>query len=568
MGLFKRRPEAITASAAQISRRALNRRGTSTQTWQQELALYIKHGPGLVGMYCDTIEDKILTGQVKFEYQQQDGTWTDLPPGSLRNVSLGVFNAFKNPFQTPHALLGRWARLQVSMGEVWHVGLPRNHILEHYMAHTKEFETWVPPVGDAPGSVVWRDPYTGLKQRIHYPQDQFARSWWGEDDDPSLPTSELRRALPHIRELIDLRRRGHADTRSRLVANDMLAFGEGSELYENAADEEDPLNGLPQTILDYMDLANLEVNTPYWERQTVAESVPFPMLGVKPEKVEVGRPLDPELTQSETQALLHISHALRVPTRWLLEGPGSGKYNNENSLAASVIDDAVGPVAFRVFADFTSLYFRPRLEDVLTQIHIPGADPSKVRCSFDLDSIRPKPDHITDGFKAWDRGLVSREALQNITQFELLKIPEGMTDWEFWQVTQGLAQGAGAGGSMAAGKALAHPGNSGGSRADKDTEITAFPASASQVPYGEVVPPFSRRAAIQAREASEAEIEDRNRQARNLAERTRLLELSVAETRAMQRRSRHPAATPEPTPQPAPSKLSPKLTGAHSRVSK
>lgn len=522
MGLFGRKSKAITASASEINRRGLNRRGTSTQTWQQELSLFIKHGPGLVGMYCDTIEDKLLTGACKFEYLAPDGHWETLPAGQLANVSLGVFNAFRNPFQSPNALIARMGRLHVSMGECWHVGLARDSKLEHYVAHTKEFEQWVQPAGQNPGSTVWRDPFTGMKQRIFYPNDQFARSWWGEDDDPSLPTSELRRALPHIRELIDLRRRGRSDSRSRLVNNDLIAFGEGTELYENTADQQDPLNGLPQTIIDYMDLAALEFSTPYWMEPSVTETVPFPMLGAKPEKVEIGRSLDKELLPHETQALLHISHALRVPTRWLLEGPGSGKYNNENSLAASVIDDAIGPVAARVYADFTSLYWRPRMEQVLRHITVPGADPDRLRVSFDLDSVRPKPDHITDGFKAWDRGLIGRKAMANVTQFDLLEIPEGMSDWEFWQITQGLAQGAGAGGSQAAQKALSHPGNSGGSRSEKDLAIPAFHAAASAVVDlehqellalgpGGVVPPFSRRRALQAREETEAKA--RRRQA-------------------------------------------------------
>lgn len=450
MALLKRsRPkEAIVAAAGVPGRKSMSRRGSQPYRWQQEIALYVRYGPGLVGNYVDFVSDKIFQAGVRMEVRQADGSWQPLPTGTQFEATCrGVWAVFRNDRQTPEQLLARYSRLNVSSGEAYLITLPslQTGNQERHIAHINELSGWEFPSVDRAGSVIWHNPWDGIKRRIPWPSPNLVRLWNPVDDDPSIPTSELQRALPHIREFIDLRRRNANDARSRMTANDILAFGKGSEIYEATA-EDDPYNGLPKAIVDYLEMADVEFSTPYWERPPVAETVPFPMLGEKPEKVEVGRDLDGSQVSNEEHVIGLIAQSLRVPKLLLTEGPGTAKFENEGYLGNAAIDDCVGPIGYRICSDIWIAFFRPVLEQVLkVRGHLDGqVSMSQLRLAPNLDLIRPKPDQTQTVLEAWDKGLASRRSAETVLGFEILDIPDDVTDYEFWQQYKKVGNGGGA----------------------------------------------------------------------------------------------------------------------------
>lgn len=452
MALFRRTPAppAITAAASIPGRRSLSRRGHSSYSWQTEIATYARHGPGLVGNYLDFIGDGIEKAGVRFETRDPDGQWTPLDTNTqFEAVCRGVWQALANPRNTAEQTAARWGRLSVSAGEAWLIAIPSldNGNIERYIAHSDELSGWITASHGGQGSVIWYNPWDGIKRRIVYPSPNLVRLWNPVDNDPQLPQSELQRALPHIREFIDLRRRGSNDARSRLIANDIMSFGQGTEVYE-ATEDGDPYDGLPQAIVDYLELANAEFSTPYHQRPPVAESVPFPMLGEPPTKIVVGNDLDPSQQQHEDQVVGYIAHALRVPKKLLIEGVGSAKFSNEGYMGNSLIDEALDPVARRVLGDLYSAYFRPVLGKVLG--HYEGRTIEgrvglhNLRIAPNLDLIRPKPDQKETVLQAWKEGLASRRAAESVLGFELLELPADVTDYEFWQQMKKISAGGGA----------------------------------------------------------------------------------------------------------------------------
>lgn len=450
MALFKRNrePEAVVAAAGIPGRKSMTRRGTQQYRWQVEISLYVRYGPGLVGNYVDTVSDKIFKAGVRVEHRKPDGSWEPIPTGTaFESTCRGVWAAFRNDRQTPEQLLARYSRLNVSVGEGWLVTLPslQSGNVERHIVHAHELSGWEYPSVDRAGSVIWLNPWDGIKRRIPWPSPNLIRLWNPVDDDPSLPTSELQRALPHIREFIDLRRRNSNDARSRMTANDILSFGKGTELYEAVADD-DPYAGLPKAVVDYLEMADVEFSTPYWERPPIAETVPFPMLGEKPEKVEIGRELDASQVANEEHVIGLIAQSLRVPKLLLTEGPGTAKFENEGYLGNSLVDDCVGPIGERICSDLWTAYFRPVLQKVLeVRGRLEGQIPlSQLRLAPNLDLIRPKPDQTTTVLDAWDKGLASRRATEAVLGFEILDIPDDVTDYEFWQQYKKVGNGGGA----------------------------------------------------------------------------------------------------------------------------
>jgi hypothetical protein len=430
---------ALRAAVSRVDRRALARRGQAVLTWQQEIDLYDDNGPGVIGNYLDLIEDRIQTAGLRLEYVTPAGDWEPLPDGPFLNVCLGVLSTYANEGQTPAELVAAHARMSASMGEAFglHTTGPDAQ-MHHYIAHPRQLQDWQMGSGQALGSVVWTNPSSGMRRRLFFPSDQLWRSWVPKKSDPEFPTSELKRALPHIREYVDILIRGSNDARSRLLMNDILVFKEGTDVYE-PEDEGDPLDGMPEVVTDWLDIAGQEMATNYWDRRPVQEQIPFPMLGETPEKVEIGRPLDPNMGQHEEAAIGRIAVSLRCPKKYLIEGPGNSKFDNEAYLTNALIDDCIAPIAGRVCSDVTRLWFRPILETVIARMaNRPEGyiQCHRVRLAINADQIRPKPDKTADALTAWGLGIVSPGAVTDVLDMEPMQRPPDLEDdFAFWQAT-------------------------------------------------------------------------------------------------------------------------------------
>lgn len=461
----RERPQSMTAALSRMDRRALARRGHAPLRWQDEIDIYDDNGPGIVGNYLDLVEDKVRDAGLRIEYLAADGLWQPLPDGPILNLGLGVLSTYENEGQGPADLVAAHARLSASMGEAYGLSIPgpRGQAY-HYVAHPRELQDWQNLGGNTLGSVVWENPSTGVKRRITFPSSQIWRSWVPRKSDPQFPTSELKRALPHIREYVVLLKRSSSDASSRLLMNDLVVFGENTEVYE-PEDGDDPLDGMPEVIRDFLEMANLEDHTRYHDQSPVNGKVPFPMIGEPPQKVDIGRPLDKSLPQVEELFIGRIATSLRIPKKYLLEGPGNSKFDNEAYLTNALLDDCIDPIGSRVCADITRLWFRPTLAQVMARSGQPPTEwyaPHRLRLAVNVDRIRPSPDKTADMLRAWELGVVSPAAVTDVLDAEPLKHPSDMTDWDYWKATVGTGKGGEGGGPPAplrAGDRIMTPGS-------------------------------------------------------------------------------------------------------------
>lgn len=407
----------VTAAVQKIDRRDATRQLYSTMypgfgspvnvrtrngcyPWQVELSQYDRHGPGLVGSVGEFVQEKAEHG---FQVMAECGTvetdefteqvWTKF----LLNI--------KNPHQSHYELVGRIGRLLMLHGEMFLIQLEHN---EFYVASVLEMA----PTGT--GTYQWYHPYTGGIYNLRLgPDTQLFRMWQPDTSISYDPASQWQRALPHLREYIDLRVRSTSDARSRVLVNDIIVFPDGTTLID---DENDPYDGMPEVIADYSEVSKKHRTAPYWERPPISEQTPFPIVGGKPEKIEVGRSLDPNQDKAEELALNAIARSLQCPNAWLVSGAGTGKFDNDNAMLASVITDMVAPIYNMVYAGLVGQVVRPMLRRLKERGMLSNVE-LDVAVRYRVSAALPVTYRTSEFLMAVEAGVADPTQLERFTGF-------------------------------------------------------------------------------------------------------------------------------------------------------
>lgn len=439
MGLWKSKPEkiaSVTASAGAVTRQQIVSASTRApidrfEAWQQEVDTYDEWGPGFVGSYLDLVAEKVA----RCDGQLVDSR-TMMPISDVRviNIFNGVWSLWRGQYNNRYDLLKRHARLRVKHGECFVIRLPKGGGIA--IAHKNEL-TW-----DARNGIVkYRDPVTELMVPVTIDNGgeipNVWRSWSPLDRDSRLVQTDMKRALVHVREYINVKLRQDTDTVSPLVRNKIIMFGEGTEQYKNPDDPNDPKNGLPDAFVDYLNLAAKREQQQYHTPRRPQDTIPFPMIGPDLHTVDLGRNSDPRSSLLEDSALYAFARSVRVPVQYIHSGPGVAKYDNEAYVLESLIQDAIEPTSYAILGDIWRVWARPLMVtaySVMMQVSTGEAEYALRHYTIgpDSDRIRPKIDNIKNLEAAYRVGATTREAYAGAMDTIPLDLPDGMTEFEFW----------------------------------------------------------------------------------------------------------------------------------------
>lgn len=439
----KRRGErsALSASAGSVTRRNLidADRKTDPRTtlgWQSEVEMYDEWGPGFVGSWLDLMADKVSDCGARLVPRAS----SIRPPDDQTLAAFnGVWSTWRGPYMSTKELLARHTRLWVKRGECFVLSLDSGRKV---VAHHGEL-VW----SENAGTVTWRDPVTEERHVIPLETEGLLtprvwRSWKQKDADPREATSDLKRALPHIREYINVKLRQDSDTVSPLVRNKILLFGEGTETYVNPDDPNDPRNDMPQAFVDYIALASKREATPYHVPRRPQDSVPFPMVGDKIETVDIGRNSDPGSVDAEASAIAAFGRSVHTPAQYISTGPGIAKYDNEAHVAESFVSDAIKPTATAILADIWRIWAKPMLAFALAQMKNTDyagelAFLDRYELAPDLDQIRPKISHTKDLIDGFKIGAVSLAEVTRALGVNGLLLPDEVKEYDIWRLVLG-----------------------------------------------------------------------------------------------------------------------------------
>lgn len=441
MGLWKRstpRDESVTASAGAITRSQVVAAATDGRHvragldfWQSEIDMYDEWGPGFVGSYLDLVSDKVSKADAQL--MCNDEVEHD---SRLVAIFRGVWSTWRGEYNGRSELLTRHARLRAKHGECFILHLPSGAFA---VAHKKELD-W------KPGYVVWIDPVTELKHRINIPEPGMEpsvwRSWTPLDQNPRNTNCELKRALPHIREYINVKLRQDIDTTSPLVRNRILMFGNDTEKYRDTNNANNPMNGMPEAFIDFLNLAKKRETLPYHTKRRPQDTVPFPMIGDKLEVIDLGRDSDPQSAALEESAIFAFARSVRVPAQYIHSGPGVAKFENEDFVLEALLSDAIAPMSTAILNDIWRVVMRKRFALAYSKIcRVPIEQAwflsGKYSLAPDLDRVRPKIDDKKDKVEGYKVGAVTRQAVADSLDTECPDLPEDVTEFDFWKLVTG-----------------------------------------------------------------------------------------------------------------------------------
>lgn len=443
MGIWKAKRErsSVRGSAGTITRRNLLAadRKTDPRTslaWQQEVEMYDEWGPGFVGSWLDLIADKVSDCGARLVPRAA----TILPPNEQTTAAFnGVWSTWRGPYMSTKETLSRHCRLWTKRGECYVLTLDSGRKV---IAHHDEL-LW----REQENVVIWRDPVCERKEFIPLDSDGLLsprvwRSWKQNDRDPREATSDLKRALPHIREYINVKLRQDSDTVSPLVRNKILLFGEGTETFLNPDNPNDPRNDMPQAFVDYLALASKREAMPYHMQRRPQDTIPFPMVGDKIETVDIGRNVDPNSSAQEAGAIAAFARAVHTPSQYIQTGPGVAKYNNEAFVVESFVDDAVKPIACAILADIWRIWAMPTLAFTLAKMRDTSfaaelAYLDRYELQPDLDVIRPKVRRAQDLIEGFKIGAVSLAEVNRVLGVDHMVLPDDVTEYDIWRLVLG-----------------------------------------------------------------------------------------------------------------------------------
>jgi hypothetical protein len=389
--------------------------------WQHKVIDYDRNGPGIVGYYLDTVALLASLCPLVPAERSSDGRWTRSDDPVLNAIAAG----YRTPLFEQHELVSSHVRAREGVGEAWIVWSA--DIGWHIVTVPN-----VTSVSGANGTIQWTDLY-GITRKT--PGEQVYKSWLPDPWQPWLPTSPVRRALPNVKRIHSALRSQTRAADSRMTANGLIAFPDENEMRPlRVDDQEQPLDGVDQIVADYIQLSQAA----FTDDDSVAAHVPFPYIGPKAEVVELGRSIDERAMEMETAGVEGFARDVNFPAQLLTKGPGEANHWNEWILQEIQQKMGLAPKLMPVCADITTVYFRPMVARVRNQIGTWDKDPVRVRLEPDYSAIASKPDKAAGAIEAYRNGIIDRdECLDAIGYDDVMKLPQGLTEYEHWQIVTG-----------------------------------------------------------------------------------------------------------------------------------
>lgn len=420
-------PRAVTAAMVNegsVDPRATLRRPGQTEAWQEKVKKFDRDGPGVVGYYLDLLGYMSSTAVLFVGAKQSNGEVKRLDDPVL-SVAL---SGFKGALQPQADLVAAMVRARGGAGECWVINDPETgyNVVQSLQ-----------DVGS--NSVRWRDLYS--RERVTE-KSRVWRSWVPDPYEPHRPASPLRRAIPDLERLRNAVRNQNRSAASRLLTNGILAFPndpntQASPYGTGTQPDANSPRGAAKVIGDYLDLAKLA----HRDDDSPASMVPFPIEGSAPQFVDIGREIDQSALETERSAIEAFARAVNFPQQLLVSGPGASNHWNEFLLQETAVKMFLSPQLDPVCADILRLHLLPMVETLKSRLkEWSPPDMSRLVVSYDLSFLLRRPTNFQELFDAYRYGVATRSDIADALSIpEMMAIPNGMTEYEHWQLAMNKA---------------------------------------------------------------------------------------------------------------------------------
>lgn len=420
---------------ASATKNRLSQSVGSSTGWQAKIRDFDLNGPGVCGFYLDLVSMLASLCPLTVEVRQQDGSWVK----SDDAVFNSILSQYQSPVRDQSELVALHVRHREAMGEAWLI-----HSSDDAVGWTVET---VPNVVATQGGIRFTDVY-GIVRTVSTAEPSLQRAAWrslvSDPYSPHLPYSPIRRALGDLRRLRSATRNQTRAAESRLVMNGMIAFpeGDGSSGMRPLAEQMVDVNGEPielppgdKVLDDYFELAKLAIN----DDDSAAAAVPFAYIGPEAKVIDLGREIDSGALQVEERALEAFARAVNFPAQLLTSGPGAANHWNEWLLEEAQRKVGLAPKLRPVCSDITRVFLRPWISYVRQRHgYLPDIPINHIRVGFDTSYLTAKPDVTGQLMELYRYGGITRSELaERLNVPEVLSLPDGMTEFDFWQVATG-----------------------------------------------------------------------------------------------------------------------------------
>jgi len=292
---------------------------------QEQVLHYDKNGPGFVGFYLDLYST--LAAEFPLVIQEYvDGRWQLAQggrPGELLAEIKGVGEDQKQFHQAncrAFKAVGEVAFWPNANGHAngWHRDLP--HTIKSHGKHpTMKGRPNVYLCESSPGVAKEYKPDAAPPSGLHVvPYAQMRRVWAPDTEYSSLPTSSLFRILSDIRRYETFNRNVQRSGTAALLLAGLLwiegdakdVVGSPSPMAQSSA--EAALGPLGKQIRSLMKAAQRNVDDT--DERQVASAMAHPFVyKTKPERVEIGKAVDPGMLQAKADALADAARGVDGP---------------------------------------------------------------------------------------------------------------------------------------------------------------------------------------------------------------------------------------------------------------
>ena len=410
---------------------------------QEQVLHYDKNGPGFVGFYLDLYST--LAAEFPLVIQEYvDGRWQLAQggrPGELLAEIKGVGEDQKQFHQAncrAFKAVGEVAFWPNANGHAngWHRDLP--HTIKSHGKHpTMKGRPNVYLCESSPGVAKEYKPDAAPPSGLHVvPYAQMRRVWAPDTEYSSLPTSSLFRILSDIRRYETFNRNVQRSGTAALLLAGLLwiegdakdVVGSPSPMAQSSA--EAALGPLGKQIRSLMKAAQRNVDDT--DERQVASAMAHPFVyKTKPERVEIGKAVDPGMLQAKADALADAARGVDGPMSAIVEGQGAAQRLLNEWKQDSAINQAALSLSARVALSYGPALLDPRLTD---------EERGRFRVFVDESALDNEETDSSEDLSLWEKGVITRDALarrRGVDPADMLPLPDGVTDYEHWLASTG-----------------------------------------------------------------------------------------------------------------------------------
>ena len=393
-----------------------SRASFSAEAWQDEILGYVDTGPGVAGWLVDQVAKLLGLAPILIEeFDATNGDWVRSEYGPAYRI-MGRVRTRDGDI---HDLIETIASNLEAVAEThtWLDEDPR-HGWVYGTSTPDQIERQGPDrviIRERPGAVVG-DP----EFRI-VPLSNVVTYIWGSRRYPAVPGNQMRRSLPDLRAYQKATRAVERAFDSRLISAGIIGM------------EFPP--GTPQSVAESM-VSTYEAwaRRGFKEDDSLAAHSPFIAIGPKITSADVGHDVALSNIDAATMLLRQWARSFDLPTDWIVNGPGQGKFANEALTREEVLVGSVEPRERRIMGMVTETIFRPwaRIMSAFSR------DPEMFRVRLDIGALATPEDKTTDTIAIADRIGVKRLVLARqvgLTEEDLIELPAGVTEADMWKAS-------------------------------------------------------------------------------------------------------------------------------------